>query len=42
MNFWEWLNKLRKQTKPDSISWIYQCAKNNIPLDKILKVLKIT
>jgi hypothetical protein len=40
MKFGEGLRKLRKQTKQNSISWIYQCAKSNIPLDKVLKALK--
>jgi hypothetical protein len=40
MKFGEGLRKLRKQTKQNSISWIYQCAKSNIPLDEVLKALK--
>lgn len=41
MKFGDGLNQIRSQTKVDSISWIYQCAKNNVPLDDVFKTLKV-
>jgi hypothetical protein len=41
MQFSEGLRKSRCQTKVNNISWIYQCAKNNVPLDSVLKAFKV-
>ncbi|WP_458783450.1 hypothetical protein [Vallitalea sediminicola] len=41
MKFGDGLRKVRHQTKANNISWIYQCAKNNVPLDAVLKAFKV-
>lgn len=40
-DFGKGLRKVRVQTKIEQVSWIYDCAKNDMPLPDILKTLKI-
>ena len=41
MQFGEGLIKARCQTKVNNICWIYQCAKNDVSLDAVLKTFKV-
>ncbi len=42
MKFGEGLLKVRKQTKKEYVRWVYECAQSNVPLDSILKSLKVS
>lgn len=40
--FGDGLRNIRKQTKTDYTRWIYECGRKGIPLDNVLKQLKIS
>ncbi|CDV96404.1 Hypothetical protein DPCES_5406, partial [Desulfitobacterium hafniense] len=38
--FGEGLRKVRKEVKGQYIRWIYECSRNGVPLEDVLKRLK--